>query len=82
MQRIDDESELAWLEARDPGHLGTGYDVVGFEASAWILHAMYETDRLPANLSQEEVRRIEEAAGIRTVDSGDERLDAALNDPA
>jgi hypothetical protein len=42
----------------------TGYDAVGWPAWAWIVNAMHETDSLPEGLTHDEVRRIEEGAGV------------------
>ena len=52
-----------------------GIDAEGWEASAWIMHAMWETEALPGALTQDEVRRIERAAG-----TGDERRAAMTPD--
>jgi hypothetical protein len=49
MERTSDPRLLDWL--RDPMHGGdevTGFDATGWEASIWILHAMYEHERPPA----------------------------------
>lgn len=35
-----------------------------WEASVWILHAMYETAELPAGISHDDVHRMERAAGV------------------
>ena len=57
---------LEWLRETKPGAGWViGYEADGFPASAWILHAMYETATLPSGLSHDEERRIEEAAGTR-----------------
>lgn len=45
--------ELSWLIARaDPG-FSTGYDVEGWEASTWVLHAMYEDPGLPGDVTHD-----------------------------
>jgi hypothetical protein len=41
-----------------------GYRADDWSASAWILHAMYETATLPEGLSHDEGRRIQKAAGL------------------
>jgi hypothetical protein len=40
----------------------TGYEVAGWEGGAWILHAMYENEELPAGLTHDDVDRIERSA--------------------
>jgi hypothetical protein len=47
------------LEAHDTGGGLTGYDVEGWDANVWILHAIFETDDLPDGLTHEDIRRIE-----------------------
>jgi hypothetical protein len=45
-----------------------GIDPQGWEASAWIMHAMWETVALPGGLTHDDVHRIERGPG-----TGDER---------
>jgi hypothetical protein len=66
VRQIVDPDE--WEQVVDPawgfgfGDWETGHEVEGWEASAWILHAMYENDELPAGLTHDDVDRIERAA--------------------
>lgn len=47
MQRINDAtSVLAWLGDRPETETMTGYDALGWRASTWVLHAMYENPSL------------------------------------
>jgi hypothetical protein len=65
MQRLPDAvavAAAAWLKKEEFDGF-TGFDAAGWDATCWILHAMYETATLPAGLSHDEVRRIEDAAG-------------------
>lgn len=65
MKRLSDSSLLSWLEGRvEEGSDATGFDASGWEASTWILHAMYETDAIPAGLTHDDVYRAERAAGL------------------
>jgi hypothetical protein len=56
---------LSWLESRaaDPEAV-TGYDAVGWEASAWILHAMYEHPGLPGDVTHDDLHRSCLARGL------------------
>jgi hypothetical protein len=69
LQRVDDPGLVAWLEGS--GDSLTGYDAVGWEANAWILHAMYDASSFPASLSHDDVYRIERAAGTIVPDDLD-----------
>jgi hypothetical protein len=74
MRRIsqaDASAELAWLRARVSGGGFAGFDVGGWEATIWILHAMYENTMLPAGVTYEEERRIQEAAGMTNPDAAE-----------
>jgi hypothetical protein len=65
VRRISDPADVDWLDERAPqGSNVTGYDAAGWEASIWILHAMYETAELPAGVTHDDVHRIERAAGL------------------
>lgn len=47
MQRVSDPSpELVWLADLPSEQAVTGYDAVGWPASTWVLHAMYENPDL------------------------------------
>jgi len=41
----------------------TGYDATGWDATVWVLHAMYETDEMPSDITQDENHRIGLATG-------------------
>ena len=41
----------------------TGYDATGWDATVWVVHAMYETDEIPSDITHDEAWRIERAAG-------------------
>ena len=57
---------LEWLRETKPGAGWViGYEADGFPASAWVLHAMYETAVLPGGLTHDDDSRIERAAGSR-----------------
>lgn len=65
MRRISDPKALAWLAERSPqGSNVTGFDAGGWDATAWILHAMYETADLPAGITYDDVHRMERATGV------------------
>ncbi|MGD9695691.1 MAG: hypothetical protein AB7V42_08535 [Thermoleophilia bacterium] len=64
MKRLDDASgQLDWLP--DPEGEGpvTGYDAVGWPASTWILHAMYEAPGRVGLGTHDDVHRNAIAAG-------------------
>jgi hypothetical protein len=63
MRIVDDRGQMSWLVEHDDGHWSHGYDASGWDASVWILHAMYEHPELPGGLSHDDVRRIELGAG-------------------
>lgn len=65
MELVDAERALEWIRAAaGGGNEWVGFDVAGWDASVWILHAMYETDRLPESLIYDDERKIELAAGL------------------
>jgi hypothetical protein len=51
VERILDMSVLEWLDQHSPDNRTTGSTPIGWESSAWIAHAIYETDDLPGDLS-------------------------------
>lgn len=61
----DPGPELSWLESRaaDPEEV-TGYDAVGWEASAWVLHAMYEHPGLQTGVTHDDLRRSRLSRGV------------------
>ena len=43
MKRVDDTSgPMAWFDDRPSDEAMTGFDAIGWAASTWVLHAMYE----------------------------------------
>lgn len=76
MQRVPPEPYEEWIGES----AGTGYDPEGWEDHTWVLHAMYETDTLPAGLSHDDVDRITRAAGEGLVEESpiDSLLDSAV----
>jgi hypothetical protein len=64
MERVPNDDPRIWLELQDGGDSACGYDPSGWERSVWILNPIYENASLPSALSHDEVRRIEEAAGV------------------
>lgn len=70
-----------WLEDASPNGAFCGYDPPGWPANVWLLHAMYESDEIPAGLNHDEVERIEKAAGTRPKSAGPlTDFDAVLED--
>jgi hypothetical protein len=68
MERLsqpDAVGALAWLNERTPDGGFTGYDPADWEAKVWIVHAMYETDELPSDVTHDDLHRMELAAGTR-----------------
>jgi hypothetical protein len=66
VRRTKAEPEIAWLVAREKGHgraVGFG-DAADWEASVWLLHAMYENDELLSDTSHDEARRAGLAADL------------------
>jgi len=84
VKRVADPQILDWLGERAPeGSAVAGYDAVGWEASAWILHAMYETEQLPGGVTYDDVNRIKRAAGtVEPEMIGELNLDELLPDAA
>ena len=56
--------DLAWLVDRTESDNLTGIDAVGWEASTWVLHTMYENPTLPANVTYQERRQQGIALGV------------------
>jgi hypothetical protein len=83
---------VAWLDERVPNGFtwlptthrrngATGYDVPGWEATVWIMHATWENEALPSGITHDEARRIEETAGVRQpIDFGSDALTELLRD--
>jgi hypothetical protein len=64
MQRVvDAEQALAWLSDRPSEEAMTGYAPVGWDASMWVLHAMYENPSLRGLGSHDDVHRARLTAG-------------------
>ena len=79
MEPVNAEAALgSLLSAPHEGNVWTGFDVRGWAASIWILHAMYETDELPSSMTYDEERRIERDAGV--VDEIPPVLEGVLED--
>ena len=58
VERVADPTNaLAWLRERSVDDGLTGYDAGGWPASAWVLHAMYENESLPANVTHDDLRK-------------------------
>jgi hypothetical protein len=61
---ISAEESIRWLaDASDVGQT-TGFDASGWPASVWLLHAMYEAPSRSGELTHDDVRRLELAAGL------------------
>lgn len=61
LTEADARERLWWL---DPAPvLTTGYAAEGWADSVWVLHAMYERDDIPADLTRETVRQTRLASG-------------------
>jgi hypothetical protein len=70
-------NELGWLATRPEMESVTGYDPEGWEASTWVLHALYVNDALVGLGSHDELRRQSLASGaVAPVIIGDVNLDA------
>jgi hypothetical protein len=64
MNRVDATEALDWVRAASKdGDEWVGFNASGWPASAWILHAMYETDDLPGSLTHDDEYKLERAAG-------------------
>jgi hypothetical protein len=81
MQRLtqsDSANALGWLDGVDGF---CGFDPQGWERQIWVLHAMYEADDRPSELSHDEIHRIERLAGtVEPLVVGDVNLDDLLSD--
>lgn len=53
----DPQAGLAWLADRPRQEALTGYDAQGWEASTWVLHAMYENPNMPADATYQQARQ-------------------------
>ncbi|HEV3379947.1 MAG TPA: hypothetical protein VG142_03015 [Trebonia sp.] len=58
------DTELSWLTARADPEDVTGYDAGGWEASTWVLHAMYENPGLPQDVTHDELHLSRLARGL------------------
>jgi hypothetical protein len=56
--------ELSWLTSRAEPETDTGYDAGGWEASTWVLHAMYENQGLLGDVTHDELHRSRIAQGL------------------
>ncbi|HEY2354158.1 MAG TPA: hypothetical protein VGH79_04585 [Gaiellaceae bacterium] len=65
MERIHETDALDWLREATPPDTSvyTGFEALGFPASTWIPHAMYENAELPGGLTHDDVRKIEVESG-------------------
>ena len=64
---------ISWLDQPPwTSEIGTGYDREGWADSIWVLHAMFERDRVP-DVTYEEIRR-------RAIDEGAKDPMAAWNE--
>lgn len=58
MTRVSDPSgEMAWLPDLPPDEAFSGYDALGWPASTWVLHAMYENHDLAGLGTHDDVHR-------------------------
>jgi hypothetical protein len=74
---------LAWLESQDLGDTIAGFDPSGWEASTWILHAIYEKACRGEDVTHDDVWRSGRAAGtIPPLVFGDLDIEALLPDDA
>ena len=59
----------------------SGYDATGWDATVWLVHAMYETDEIPSDITHDEARRIGLATGALEPDMlGEVNLDEVFAD--
>ena len=58
-EEIDNRTEawLTWLADRSAGDGYTGYDAVGWEASTWVLHSIYEVPGSDPNITHDDLHR-------------------------
>lgn len=81
MRRVtDQERELAWLLEQPDMDVCTGLDPVGWPASVWVLHAMYENPRLQDLGTYEDLKRRRLAAGAEPAMIGDVNMDEMTTD--
>jgi hypothetical protein len=57
LRRVADPELVRWVAERTQGDGACGYDAAGWEASTWILHAMYENPGLPADVTYDDVEK-------------------------
>jgi hypothetical protein len=58
LRRVSDPELVRWVAERTQGDGATcGYNADGWEASTWILHAMYENPGLPADVTYDDLER-------------------------
>ena len=57
---------VAWLESRSPMNTGTGFDAGGWEASTWVLHAIYEDPSIDDQGTHDELHRQRVASGLES----------------
>lgn len=83
MRKVRDPDE--WRAFADPAWEIYDHDLVGgtsasgWEASVWILHAMYENAEIPPSLSHDDVERIERAAEGKQLRQFDGTIDSLDN---
>ncbi len=58
------DEETAWLERAESGGAATGFDPVGWEASIWIAHAIYELPGAATDFTHDDARKARLADGI------------------
>jgi hypothetical protein len=64
VRAISAEESIRWLaDASDVGQT-TGFDASGWPASVWLLHALYEAPSRSGELTHDDLRRLELAAGL------------------
>ena len=65
VRRVSDPGMLKWLDERAPeGSNVTGYDATGWDVNVWILHAMYETAKVPEGITHDDVHQMKRASGL------------------
>jgi hypothetical protein len=79
MKRLEETSDpLTWLVEARPSHEAvTGFDASGWQASTWVLHAMYENSALAGMGTHDDLHRRRLAAGdVAHLIIGEVNLDA------